>query len=62
MESLNRLKDVHENEITGERLGMDKPSPGQQSKGQSQAGGLPHIASKSRQTWGPCLPGPEGES
>lgn len=50
MESLNRLKDVHENEITGERLGMDKLSPGQQSKGQSQAGGLPHIASKSRQT------------
>ena len=48
-ESLNRLKEVHENEVLGEYLGEDKLSTGQQSKGQGQARGLPHVASNSRQ-------------
>lgn len=48
-ESLNRLKEVHENEVMGEYLGEDKLSARQWSKGQGQARGLPHVASNSCQ-------------
>lgn len=48
-ESLNRLKEVHENEVMGEYLGEDKLSARQQSKGQGQDRGLPHVSSNSRQ-------------
>ena len=61
-ESLNRLKEVHENEVMGEYLGEDKLSARQQSKGQGQDRGLPHVCLKFSPKPGPRLPGPERES
>lgn len=57
MESLNRLKDIHENEVRGECHGVGVHSPHL-----GQLGVLLHDTSNSCQTRGPCLPGPNTES
>lgn len=54
-ESLNRLKEVHENEVRGEYHGAGVCGP-------HLVWPLLRVSSNSCQTWGPRLPGPDKAS